>query len=77
MRMVNVITGDVAELPAPDQLGHTVLLLNGNVIEHVLLSDVTETATLGDGRVLAAGEEFASYVMGILQGRISKGKDNA
>ncbi len=62
-RMDNSLTGDTMELPSPDELGHSVLLFNGQVIEHVLFSDVTNTATIGSGEVFKPGLEFAQYVI--------------
>ena len=69
MRLQNAITGDVLELPTPDELGHADVILNGKVICTALFSDANGgTVTLGDGRVFAAGDEFADFVTGVLSG---------
>lgn len=66
MRFRNERTGDVLEVPPPNEIGESVVLLNGAVIERVLYSDVGDgSVTLGDGRVFAAGEEFAAYIVSL------------
>lgn len=63
MRLRNEVTGDILEVPPPDELGTSVVRFNGRVVETVLYSDVTNTATLGDGRVFGASGEFADYLV--------------
>lgn len=63
MKFKNQITGDVLEVPRPNRLGQSVILLNGAVIEQVLYSDVDNSVTLGDGRQFSAGKDFASYLL--------------
>jgi hypothetical protein len=62
MKLQNMHTGDVVELPPPDRLGTSVVLLNGRVVEHVLYSDKNGgSATTGDGRVFTIAE-WTTYV---------------
>jgi hypothetical protein len=64
MKMKNLITGDVMELPPPGDRGQSVVLLNGKVVEYVLYSDENGgSITLGDGRALKPGDEFAEYLV--------------
>lgn len=67
--MQNSITGSVLEMPPPDSLGATVIVLDGEVIERVLFSDVTGTATIGDGRMFKAGHEFATFMVSLLNSK--------
>lgn len=66
MKMRNEITGDVLEMPPPNSIGEAVVLLNGRIIERVLYSDATNSVTVGDGRMFAAGQEFAKYLVSVL-----------
>ena len=64
MKLRNDITGDVLEVPPPDAMGESVILFNGSVVERVLYSDEGEgSVTLGNGRVFAAGNSFADYLV--------------
>lgn len=63
MRLRNEITGDVLEVPPPNQMGESVVLLNGQVIERVLYCDETMSVTLGDGRKFSRGGDFANYLV--------------
>lgn len=64
MRLQNNITGDILECPPPDELGASVVRLNGRVIERVLYSDLDGgSVTLGDGRIFKDDQEFAAYIV--------------
>lgn len=68
MKMMNKINGDILELAPPGALGQSELKLNGVVIESALFSDENGgSVTLGDGRMFAAGAEFATYAVGLLK----------
>jgi len=64
MRMMNRYTGDILELPPPNKLGESVIVLNGKVVEHVLYSDVNGgSITLGDGTMFEPGSDaFIAHV---------------
>lgn len=66
MKMKNEITGQVLEVPPPDELGHSVILLDGKVIESVLYSDESNSVTLGNGIVFRSPGGFAKYVVELL-----------
>lgn len=69
VRLKNEITGEVLELPPPNALGQSSIILNGVAIESVLYSDENGgTVTLGDGRMFRAGSEFSSHVISLLGG---------
>jgi hypothetical protein len=74
MRLVHT-SGDVFEIPPPNEIGESALILNGVVLERLLFSDAGGgVVTTGDGRSYKAGPEFNAYCIGILaqaQGRIT------
>jgi hypothetical protein len=54
MKLQNKATGDILEVPPPDQLGAAVVRLNGRIVERCLYSDAAGgSVTLGDGRVFS------------------------
>ena len=68
MKLKNDRTGDVLEVPPPNELGESVVILNRKVVEWVLYSDVGEgLITTGSGREFPHGEGFAEYLVDRLQ----------
>jgi hypothetical protein len=65
VKFQNNITGDVLEVPPPDEAGRAVVLLNGQVLERVVYGE--DSVTLEDGRTFPSGAEFAKYLAGILR----------
>jgi len=62
--------GDVLELPPPNQMGESVVVLNGEILDRVLYSDLDGgSVTTGDGKKFRAGDEFSQYLVGILAAR--------
>lgn len=79
MRLKNMITGDVLELPPPNELGQGTILLNGVVVERLLWSDADGgSVTLLDGRMFPVGsKDFNDYVFGLAahkESQVSKGR---
>ena len=67
MNLKNEITGKVLRMPPPNEFGESVVTLNGEFLIRVLFSDADGgTVTLEDGRILAAGLEFATYLVSLL-----------
>lgn len=63
MRMQNKETGEVVEVPPPDRSGHSTVILNGRVVEHVTYSDLRGgNVTLPDGRTFSP-QEWAAYIV--------------
>lgn len=62
MKLLNAQTGDVLEVPPPDSLGISVVRFNGRVVERVLYSDVTGSATTEDGRTFTPSE-WSAYIV--------------
>lgn len=68
MKMQNPVTGDVLELPLPNEIGEAVVLLNGVVVERALFSDApgSPAVTLGNGQTFVSGNDFADYLMAMI-----------
>lgn len=78
MRFVNAISGDVVELPPPNELGEAVVILNGVVIERALFSDADGgSVTLGDGRRFTAGRVFADYLVAMIAPKRQQAKPSS
>lgn len=60
MKMRDQRTGDVVEVPPPDQLGNGVVLFNGVVVERCVYRDPDTTTC--NGRVYR-GTEWATYIV--------------
>jgi hypothetical protein len=55
-------TGTTLEFPPPDAMGSSVVLVNGNVVEHVLYSDSNGGGvTISDGTAFTP-KEWVRYV---------------
>jgi hypothetical protein len=64
VRLKNEVTGDVLEVPPPNSLGESVIILNGLTVEHVLYSDENGgSVTLGNGEMFRPGGGFADYLV--------------
>lgn len=59
MTLRNKLTGDVLEVPPPDEFGVSVVRFNGRVVERCIYSDETDTVTLSDGRSFTSPEAGA------------------
>ncbi len=65
MKMKNNLTGDVVEVPPPDNRGNSVVLFNGRIVERVTYSDLPEDSavTTEGGKVFSTGDEWATYLV--------------
>ena len=64
MKFLNTQTSKTIEIPKPNELGESVLLLNGEFSELLFFSDLAGgTVTTGDGRKFKAGRDFTDYVI--------------
>ena len=62
MKLQNTQTGDILEIPRPDEIGQSVVLLNGNIVARVLYSDDNGgSVTMEDGRMFTINQ-WVSYV---------------
>jgi nitrogen fixation protein len=69
MRLTNRNTGDVLELPAPDQQGRANVTLNGRIIERVVYRDEDGgSVTLANGTTFSI-PEWVGYLQAHLCGR--------
>lgn len=74
MTLRNDYTGDVLEIPPPNELGESVIRFNGRVVEAVLYSDENGgSATTGDGRMFTIKEWPAYLVEQLEAGKWSSG----
>lgn len=64
MTFRNDKTEETLRVPPPNELGESVVELNGETVELVLYSDSGDgSVTLGDGTQFKSGREFASYIV--------------
>jgi hypothetical protein len=63
VKLQNSRTGDVLELPPPDAIGSSVVILNGAVVEHALYSDEDGSVTLGSGRKFLCTDDWVAYIL--------------
>jgi hypothetical protein len=63
MRLKNLETGDMLEVPPPNIVGDSVIRFNGRVVERVTYSDADMSVTLGSGRRFDSGKNFAAFLI--------------
>lgn len=63
MKLENDHTGDVLEVPPPDQRGRSVVRFNDRIVEKVLYSDANGgSVTIENGRIFTT-EEWPVYLI--------------
>lgn len=66
MKMQNKVTGDTIEIPPPDMAGHSVVLFNGRIVEHVTYSDNPPIILTASGHAFIENE-FVDYLLSQLR----------
>jgi hypothetical protein len=70
MTLRNNITGDVLEVPPPNQTGDSVVKLNGEIIERVRYSDDPKYIATQSGLMFTRGDEWAAHLVRVLRERV-------
>lgn len=68
MKLQHKSTGDIVEIPPPNQFGHSTVVFNGRIVERVIYSDEPgkPTVVTSDGRHFWSSDDWTDYLLGKL-----------